>query len=123
MASRRWLVLVFALLALALAGSSAASGFTSVGRAATATVTATHEPLRQDGLLPITPPSGVLTAVTRNQRQPLSKLLAAFVLIFTIAVVQVRLVLLRRPRRVITETPGPSIRRRGPPAACFSASI
>ena len=122
MAARRW-VFIVALLGLALTGSVAASGVASPSRRSDNAVMAADASAHHDGLVPIGPPAGALTAITRSQRQPLSKQLAAFVLVFVVIVTA-----MRRPRRLllprpITETPGPSIRRRGPPQACFSASI
>jgi hypothetical protein len=121
MAARRW-VFVVALLGLALAGSVAAGGVTGARRSENA-VFSVDTSAHHDGLAPIGSPAGALTAVTRNQRQPFSKLLAAVVLVFAVIVTGAR-----RTRRLwlprpITETPGTSIRRRGPPYVCFSASI
>jgi hypothetical protein len=120
MAQRRWLVLIFALLSLGLTGSSAATGFT---RSEHAMDVPAFTSVHGDGLVPIAPATGALTAIIRNHRQPFFKLLAGFVLVFVVVVASARGATRRRPPRPVTETPGPSIRRRGPPAACFSASI
>jgi hypothetical protein len=121
MAARRW-VFVVALLGLGLTGSVAAAGVTGARRSENAVFTIDAS-AHHDGLVPVGPPAGALTAVTRNQRQQFSKLLAVVVLVFAVIVTGAR----RRRRlwrpRPITETPGTSIRRRGPPQACFSASI
>jgi hypothetical protein len=109
---------------LALAGSNAASGFARAGRIGDApAVVATHESPPVDGLVPVTPPAGALTAVIRDHRQPLSKLLVALLVIVTVTVAPARSLLRRRRPPLVTDAPGPSIRRRGPPATCFSASI
>ena len=109
----RWFVVVFALLGMALASPAAGARV-----AFDPSVSAHH-----DGLAPIVPPTGSVSALTRNQRQPLSKLLAAVALLIVAVTTRLPAVSRRRRTNAVVDLVATAVRRRGPPQHCFSASI
>jgi hypothetical protein len=119
MATRCWRVLILLLLGVALLGSSAASGGTNPDHASSHWVGATNSFPYQHELAP-TGVTGVLTPARTDHAPPLSKLLCAVILALVVAV-PLRRHVRRFDPAVVNQSPGPSIRRRGPPAVCFSA--